>query len=60
MFFLASNKAGEMNINIWEYQWPLLLTKLDNGLSPGRRQANIWTNAEILLIGTLEQTSMKF
>ena len=26
----------------------------DNGLSPGRRQAIIWTNAEILLIRTLE------
>ena len=25
----------------------------DNGLSPGRRQANIWTNAAILLIWTL-------
>ena len=25
----------------------------DNGLSPGRRQAIIWTNAEILLIGHL-------
>ena len=25
----------------------------DNGLSPGRRQAIIWTNAEILLIRTL-------
>ena len=25
----------------------------DNGLSPGRRQAFIWTNIEILLIGTL-------
>ena len=25
----------------------------DNGLSPDRRQANIWTNAGILLIGTL-------
>ena len=25
----------------------------DNGLSPGRRQAIIWTNAEIVLIGTL-------
>ena len=23
----------------------------DNGLSPGRRQANIWTNAGLLLIG---------
>ena len=26
----------------------------DNGLSPGRRQAIIWTNAGILLIGLLE------
>ena len=25
----------------------------DNGLSPGRRQAIIWTNAGILLIGSL-------
>ena len=25
----------------------------DNGLSPGRRQAITWTNAGILLIGTL-------
>ena len=25
----------------------------DDGLSPGRRQAIIWTNAGILLIGTL-------
>ena len=25
----------------------------DNGLSPGRRQAIIWTNAGILLIGPL-------
>ena len=25
----------------------------DNGLSPGQRQAIIWTNAEILLIGLL-------
>ena len=26
----------------------------DNGLSPGRRQAIIWTNAEIILIRPLE------
>ena len=32
----------------------------DNGLSPGRHQAIIWTNAGILLIGTFEQTSVKF
>ena len=31
----------------------LTIIGLDNGLSPERRQAIIWTNAEILLIGTL-------
>ena len=31
----------------------------DNGLSPGRRQAIIWTNAGILLIGPLGQTFVK-
>ena len=32
----------------------------DNGLSPGRRQAIIWANAGILLIGSLAQISVKF
>ena len=32
----------------------LTIIGADNGLSPGRRQAIIWTNAEILLIGPLE------
>ena len=31
----------------------LTITCSDNGLSPGRRQAIIWTNAGILLIGAL-------
>ena len=31
----------------------LTITGSDNGLSPGRRQAIIWTNAGILLIGSL-------
>ena len=31
----------------------LTIIGLDNGLSPGRRQAIIWTNAWILLIGPL-------
>ena len=31
----------------------LTITGSDNSLSPGRRQAVIWTNAEILLIGPL-------
>ena len=40
----------------------LTITGSDNGLSPSRRQAIIWTYAGILLIGTLgswEQTSVK-
>ena len=53
----------------WDWSWCMLLThwgrttricvsKLtiiasDNGLSPGRRQAIIWNNAEILSIGLL-------
>ena len=32
----------------------LAIISSDNGLSPGRRQAIIWTNAGILLIGPLE------
>ena len=31
----------------------LTITGSDNGLSPRRRQAIFWTNAEILLIGPL-------
>ena len=31
----------------------IIIIGLDNGLSPGRRQAIIWTNAAILLIGPL-------
>ena len=32
----------------------LTIIYLDNGLSPGRRQAIIWTNAGMLLIGPLK------
>ena len=32
----------------------------DNGLSPGRRQAIIWINVEILLIGNLNRNSYIF
>ena len=38
--------------NIWVSE--LTIIGSDNGLSPSRRQAIIWTNAEILLIGPLE------
>ena len=36
-----------------EYNFKLAIISSDNGLSPGRRQAIIWTNAGILLIGPL-------
>ena len=32
----------------------------NNDLSPGRRQAIVWTSTGILLIGPLEQISKKF
>ena len=42
----------------WGWVTHICVSKLtiigsDNGLSPERRQANIWTNAGILLVGTL-------
>ena len=45
-------------ISRWGQVMHICISKLpiigsDNGLSPGRRQAIIWTNAEILLIGPL-------
>ena len=36
------------------YVSKLAIIGSDNGLSPGRRQAIIWTNAGILLVQTLE------
>ena len=45
-------------LNLWGRATHICVSKLtiiasDNGLSPGRRQAIIWSNAEILLIGLL-------
>ena len=37
----------------------IIIIGSDNGFSPGRRQAIIWTNAGILLIGPLGIISMK-
>ena len=44
-----------LNVCEWRIYASLKLTIIgsDNGLSPGRRQAIIWTNAGILLIGPL-------
>ena len=38
----------------------LTIIASDNGLSPERRQAIIWTSAGKLLIGPWEQKSVKF
>ena len=48
----------------WDRETHICVGKLsiiasDNGLSPGRRQANIWTNAGLLLIGTLGTNFIK-
>ena len=45
-------------LNQWDRVTHICISKMilinsDNGLSPGRRQAIIWTNAGILLIGPL-------
>ena len=47
------------NLTHWGRATHICINKLtiigtDNGLSPGRRQAIIWTDDGILLIGTLE------
>ena len=49
---------GEMSLTHWGRMTYICVSKQtiigsDNGLSPGRRQAIIWTNAGILLMGTL-------
>ena len=43
--------------HLWDSE--LTIIGSDNGLSPGRRHAIIWTNAAILLIGPFEQNSVK-
>ena len=50
---------GLTELTHWDWVMHVCISNLtiigsDNGLSPGRRQAIIWTNAGILLIRTLE------
>ena len=50
--------SGDKESTHWGRVTYICVSKLtingsDNGLSPGRRQAIIWTNTEILLIGPL-------
>ena len=49
---------GSLELTHWGWVTQIFVSKLtiigsDNGLSPGRRQAIIWTNAGILLIEPL-------
>ena len=64
LLFCLIHQASKTNITImkalthWGRVTHLCVSNLkiigpDNGLSPGRRQAIIWTNAMILLIGSL-------
>ena len=50
--------CGHFNLTLWGWVTHICVSELtnigsDNGLSPDRHQANIWTNAGILLIGPL-------
>ena len=56
--FSDRTSRNSLHLTHWGRVTHICVSKLthiasDNGLSPGRRQAIIWTNAEILLIGTL-------
>ena len=57
LFYESSTKSESDNgLTHWDRVTHICVNKLtiigsDNGLSPGRHQAIIWTNAEILLIG---------
>ena len=56
--YLQKKNLGKHGLTHWGRATHICDGKLttigsDNGLSPGRRQAIIWTNVGILLIGTL-------
>ena len=44
---------GRNQLTHWGRVTPICINGSDNGLSPGRRQAIIWTNAGMMLIGPL-------
>ena len=55
---LMLSRIGNGSLTHWGRVTHICVSKLssivsDNGLSPGRRQAIIWTNAALLLIGPL-------
>ena len=49
-----------MSINSHISVGKLTIIGSDNGLSPGRRQAIIWTNVGILLISEIREILIKF
>ena len=56
VYVLAWHQMDDMPLTHWGRVTHICVNKLtiigsDNGLSPGRRQAIIWTNAGILLFG---------
>ena len=64
-FQIMFNKISKMLLTHWGRVTLICIGNLtiigsDNDLSPGRRQAIIWTNAGILLIGPLGINFLKF
>ena len=59
LYFICKYKSlCNYELTHWSWEMHIYVSKLtiissDNGLSPGRRQAIIWTNAGISLIGPL-------
>ena len=58
IYHFLQQKTNQKLLTHWGRATHICVSKLtiigsDNGLSPDRRQANIWTNAGILLIGPL-------
>ena len=56
MFSIIIHREGADNLNHWGRMMHINISKLniigsDNGTSPNRRRAIIWTNSDLLLIG---------
>ena len=56
LYVIIYKNSNQFDLNHWGRVTHICVGNLtiigpDNGLSPGRRQAIIWTNAVILLIG---------
>ena len=58
VYQVTLRQPGTLHLTHWDQVMHICISELpiigsDNGLSPGRRQAIIWTNVGILLIPTL-------